>query len=47
MRNSSDIIYRYWGKARPDDEEAGPAYHLLPMPSVPVIGVISRGYGMI
>jgi len=29
MSNSEDIIYRYWGKARSDDE-TGPAYHLLP-----------------
>jgi hypothetical protein len=29
MSSSEEIIFRYWGKAR-SDEEKGPAYHLLP-----------------
>jgi hypothetical protein len=29
MSSSEDIIYRYWGKTRPD-EGKDPAYHLLP-----------------
>ena len=29
MSDAKDIICRYWGKARPDDE-TGPAYPLLP-----------------
>ena len=38
MSGSSDIIYRYWGKARPDDE-TGPAYHLLPYHCLDVAAV--------
>jgi len=38
MSNSSDIIYRYWGKARPDDE-TGPTYHLLPYHCLDVAAV--------
>lgn len=40
MNNSSDIIYRYWGKVRPD-HEAGPAYHLLPYHCLDVAAVAS------
>lgn len=38
MSDSSDIIYRYWGKARPDDE-TGSAYHLLPYHCLDVAAV--------
>lgn len=38
MSDSSDLIYRYWGKARPDDE-TGPAYHLLPYHCLDVAAV--------
>jgi len=38
MSYSSDIIYRYWGKARPEGE-TGPAYHLLPYHCLDVAAV--------
>lgn len=38
MSGSEDIIYRYWGKARPDDE-TGPVYHLLPYHCLDVAAV--------
>ncbi len=38
MSVSSDIIYRYWGKARPDDK-TGPAFHLLPYHCLDVAAV--------
>jgi CRISPR-associated endonuclease/helicase Cas3 len=38
MSGSEDIIYRYWGKARSDDE-TGPAYHLLPYHCLDVAAV--------
>lgn len=40
MSNSSDIIYRYWGKARPDDD-TGLEYHLLPYHCLDVAAVAS------
>ncbi len=40
MDNSADIIYRYWGKARSDDE-TGPSYHLLPYHCLDVAAVAS------
>ncbi len=34
------LYYRYWGKARPDAENAGgPAYHLLPYHCLDVAAV--------
>jgi len=38
MSDSSDIIFRYWGKARPDDE-SGTVYHLLPYHCLDVAAV--------
>ena len=38
MSVSEDIIYRYWGKAR-SDNETGPAYHLLPYHCLDVAAV--------
>ncbi|EKE71704.1 CRISPR-associated helicase/endonuclease Cas3 [Gallaecimonas xiamenensis] len=35
----SDAIYRYWGKARKDDNLQGDAYHLLPYHSLDVAAV--------
>ncbi|MBL0732267.1 MAG: CRISPR-associated endonuclease Cas3'', partial [Desulfosarcina sp.] len=39
MSSSEDIIYRYWGKARSDDE-TGPACHLLPYHCLDVAAVV-------
>jgi len=36
--SDNSLIYRYWGKARPDDE-TGPAYHLLPYHCLDVAAV--------
>ena len=36
--SDNNLIYRYWGKARPDDE-IGPAYHLLPYHCMDVAAV--------
>lgn len=33
------LYYRYWGKAKPDAEGAGPAYHLLPFHCLDVAAV--------
>jgi CRISPR-associated endonuclease/helicase Cas3 len=38
MCSSEDIIYRYWGKARPD-EGKDPVYHLLPYHCLDVAAV--------
>jgi CRISPR-associated endonuclease/helicase Cas3 len=38
MSSSEDILYRYWGKARPD-EGKDPAYHLLPYHCLDVAAV--------
>jgi len=38
MSDSEDIIYRYWGKARSNDE-TGPSYHLLPYHCLDVAAV--------
>lgn len=38
MNTSEDIIYRYWGKAQPDDK-SGQEYHLLPYHCLDVAAV--------
>ena len=37
-----ESFYRYWGKARPDNQD-GPLYHLLPYHCLDVGGVGSNG----